>query len=64
VDRDVTIPRGACIGFNPEEDRTRHTVSEKGVVVVTRTDTPWTVDPPSEALALEQAADRLGTPGQ
>ena len=40
VDRDVTIPRGACIGFNPDEDRTPHTVTEKGVVVVTRSDTP------------------------
>ena len=64
VDRDVTIPRGACIGFNDAEDRRRHTVSEKGVVVVTRNDTPLTVEPSAEALALEQDADRLGAPGQ
>jgi len=62
VDRDVTIPRGACIGYNEEEDRKRHTVSDKGVVVVTRNDTPWTRDPTPEALAAEQEADRLGTP--
>lgn len=34
IDRDVDIPRGAMIGFNAEEDRRRHTVSEGGVVVV------------------------------
>jgi glucose-1-phosphate adenylyltransferase len=35
VDRDVEIPRGALIGYDPAEDRRRHTVSEGGVVVVT-----------------------------
>jgi glucose-1-phosphate adenylyltransferase len=35
VDRDVEIPRGAVIGYDPAEDRRRHTVSEGGVVVVT-----------------------------
>lgn len=35
VDRDVEVPRGAVIGFEPAEDRRRHTVSESGVVVVT-----------------------------
>jgi glucose-1-phosphate adenylyltransferase len=35
VDRDVEIPRGAVIGFDPAEDRRRHTVTENGVVVVT-----------------------------
>jgi glucose-1-phosphate adenylyltransferase len=59
VDRDVEIPRGACIGFNPEEDRRRHTVTEKGVVVVTAGEEPWTVEPSPEALAFEQEADRL-----
>jgi glucose-1-phosphate adenylyltransferase len=34
VDRDVVVPRGALIGYSPEEDRRRHTVSEGGVVVV------------------------------
>ena len=40
VDRDVFIPRGAVIGYNDEEDRKRHTVTEKGVVVVTNDDEP------------------------
>jgi glucose-1-phosphate adenylyltransferase len=35
IDRDVEIPTGALIGYDPAEDRRRHTVSEGGVVVVT-----------------------------
>ena len=35
VDGGVEIPRGAVIGFDPDEDRRRHTVSDGGVVVVT-----------------------------
>jgi glucose-1-phosphate adenylyltransferase len=35
VDRGVEVPRGAIIGYDPVEDRRRHTVSEGGVVVVT-----------------------------
>jgi glucose-1-phosphate adenylyltransferase len=35
VDRDVVVPQGAVIGYDPVEDRRRHTVSEAGVVVVT-----------------------------
>jgi glucose-1-phosphate adenylyltransferase len=35
IDRGVTVPRGAVIGYDPVEDRRRHTVSEGGVVVVT-----------------------------
>jgi len=35
IDRGVEIPRGAMIGYDPAEDRRRHTVSEGGVVVVT-----------------------------
>src|SRR5205823_8911835 len=38
IDRDVLIPRGALIGFNAEEDRRRHTVTDSGVVVVTTAD--------------------------
>jgi glucose-1-phosphate adenylyltransferase len=30
IDRDVLIPRGALIGYNAEEDRRRHTVTESG----------------------------------
>jgi glucose-1-phosphate adenylyltransferase len=35
IDREVEIPSGAVIGYDPAEDRRRHTVSEGGVVVVT-----------------------------
>jgi glucose-1-phosphate adenylyltransferase len=35
VDRGVEIPPGAVVGYDPVEDRRRHTVSEGGVVVVT-----------------------------
>ena len=35
VDDEVEVPRGAIIGYDPAEDRRRHTVSPGGVVVVT-----------------------------
>jgi glucose-1-phosphate adenylyltransferase len=35
IDRDVEVPAGAVIGYDPAEDRRHHTVSENGVVVVT-----------------------------
>jgi glucose-1-phosphate adenylyltransferase len=60
VDRDVILPRGARIGFNPEEDRKRHSVTERGVVVVTTDDEPYVVEPDAAALAFEADADRLG----
>lgn len=60
VDRDVFIPRGACIGFNEEEDRRRHTVTQRGVVVVTRDDEPLIGDIDPEALRLESEADSRG----
>ena len=31
----VEIPAGARIGYDPDEDRRRHTVSDDGIVVVT-----------------------------
>ena len=40
IDRDVLVPRGALIGFDPEEDRRRHAVTDGGVVVVTAEDEP------------------------
>jgi glucose-1-phosphate adenylyltransferase len=60
IDRDVDIPRGALIGFNPEEDRRRHTVSEGGVVVVAPGDEPFVTDVPVDQLQLEAEADRRG----
>ena len=60
VDRDVLIPRGALIGFNPEEDRRRHTVTEGGIVVVTADDEPLIAPISEEALRAEAEADRGG----
>jgi glucose-1-phosphate adenylyltransferase len=60
IDRDVTLPRGALIGYNAAEDRKRHTVTDRGVVVVTTDDEPFVVKPPGEALAFETEVDRLG----
>ena len=60
VDRDVDIPRGATIGFNLEEDRRRHTVSEGGVVVVAPGDEPFVADVAIDQLQSEAEADRRG----
>ena len=60
VDRDVVIPRGAVVGYHPEEDRRRHTVSEGGVVVVTADDEPLIGPISEEALLAETTADRRG----
>jgi glucose-1-phosphate adenylyltransferase len=57
VDRDVLIPRGAVIGFDPEEDRKRHTVTEAGVVVVTEDDDPLVGPISEEALRIEAEDD-------
>src|SRR3954471_6158076 len=60
VDRDVLIPRGAVIGYDDEEDRRRHTVSEGGVVVVTGEDEPLIGPIDARALTAESEADRKG----
>jgi glucose-1-phosphate adenylyltransferase len=60
VDRDVLIPRGALIGYNNEEDRQRHTVSDDGIVVVTVDEEPFIGPVPEAALNLEADADRRG----
>jgi glucose-1-phosphate adenylyltransferase len=60
VDRDVLIPRGALIGFNAEEDRRRHTVTEGGVVIVTAEDEPLIGPISEDALRAEAEADRSG----
>jgi len=60
IDRDVLIPRGAVIGYDPDEDRRRHSVTENGVVVVTANDEPLIRPVSDEALRLEADADRSG----
>ncbi len=61
VDRDVFVPRGALIGFNADEDRRRHTVSDSGIVVVTTDDEPYIGAISEEALRNEQEFDRRGS---
>ena len=60
VDRDVLIPRGALIGYDVDEDRRRHTVTEGGVVVVTADDDPLIAPISEDALRAEADADRGG----
>jgi len=60
IDRDVLIPRGAMIGYNAEEDRRRHTVTESGIVVVTTEDEPLVGPIGEDALRMETEADRRG----
>jgi glucose-1-phosphate adenylyltransferase len=58
VDRDVVIPRGALIGYDAEEDRRRHAVTDGGVVIVTAEDEPLIGPINEEALRAEMNADR------
>ncbi len=60
IDRDVFIPRGAVIGYDADEDRKRHTVTAKGVVVVTTDDEPYVQSPADEPRRREQEADARG----
>ena len=64
IDRDVFIPRGASIGYDAEEDRRRHTITERGVVVVTRDDEPLIGEIPEDALRVEAEVDRRGAEGR
>jgi glucose-1-phosphate adenylyltransferase len=61
VDRDVFIPRGAMIGFNEEEDRRRHTVTDRGIVVVTKEDEPFLAQISDDALKNEAEFDARGS---
>ena len=36
IDRHVNLPEGTVIGYDPEADRARYSVSENGVVIVVR----------------------------
>jgi glucose-1-phosphate adenylyltransferase len=60
IDRDVFIPRAAQIGYNEEEDRRRHTVTETGVIVVTKDEEPFIGEVSEEALRYETEFDRRG----
>jgi glucose-1-phosphate adenylyltransferase len=60
IDRDVLIPRGAMIGYDLDEDRRRHTVTDDGIVVVTLDEEPFIGQLPDHALRLEAEADRRG----
>jgi glucose-1-phosphate adenylyltransferase len=60
IDRDVFIPRAARIGYNEEEDRRRHTVTDNGVVVVTKDDEPFVGEIGDDALRHEAEFDRRG----
>src|SRR4029077_13452727 len=60
IDRDVLIPRGALIGYDADEDRRRHTVTDSGIVVVTTNDEPLIEPLSEEALQFEAEADRRG----
>jgi hypothetical protein len=53
----VFIPRGAQIGYHPDEDRRRHTVSDGGVVVVTKDDEPYIGAISDDALGHEAQFD-------
>jgi glucose-1-phosphate adenylyltransferase len=35
VDKSCVLPEGLAVGFNPEEDRRRFHVSERGVTLIT-----------------------------
>jgi glucose-1-phosphate adenylyltransferase len=59
IDRDVVVPRGARIGFDAEEDRRRHTVTDGGVIVVTAEDEPFIGPIDDEALRAELEADQV-----
>ena len=60
VDRDVLIPRGALIGYDAEEDRHRHTITETGIIIVTTEDEPLIGPLSEDALRIEADADRRG----
>ena len=61
IDRDVFIPRGAQIGYNLDQDRLRHTVTESGIVVVTKDEEPFIGAISDEQLRNEAMFDARGS---
>lgn len=61
IDRDVFIPRGAQIGYHLEQDRLRHTVTDSGIVVVTKDEEPFVGDISEEQLRNEAMFDARGS---
>ncbi len=60
IESGVFVPRGARIGYDLEEDRRRHAVTDRGVVVVARDDSPLIGTIDEQALRLEAECDRRG----
>ena len=62
IDRDVHIPEGTTIGYDPEADRQRYFVTDSGITVVTRDyslfENPVTVDYPP----FRKNRERVGHP--
>jgi glucose-1-phosphate adenylyltransferase len=58
VDRDVLVPRGAVIGHDLAEDRRRHTVTERGIVVVTVDEDAQVAPIDEDALSIEAGVDK------
>lgn len=61
IDRDVFIPRGAQIGHHLEQDRLRHTVTDSGIVVVTKDEEPFVGDISEEQARNEAMFDARGS---
>jgi hypothetical protein len=53
------VPRGAVVGFDEAADRARHSVTERGIVVVTVDEEPRVVPISDASLALESRFDRM-----
>ena len=58
IDRDVLVPRGAVIGHDLAEDRLRHTVTDRGIVVVTVEEDARIGPIGADVLAIEAGVDR------
>ncbi|MGH9411109.1 MAG: glucose-1-phosphate adenylyltransferase [Vicinamibacterales bacterium] len=61
IDRDVFIPRGAQIGHNLNQDRLRHTVTDSGIVVVTKDEQPFVGATRDDMLKIEAEFDARGS---